>query len=762
MAYTRYFLSLSETVFSLGELHWPVSEVGRNAGEIPCFKVFWTFCFFTLGANCPKFAQPMKSNTSNFCIHFLKQFSFLLLVFACFDATSQRYNNPKSGYEEQYVDSVSIYLDSAQIIATKTPLRAVNYINRAIEISIHRGDYNAESKAYLALGNLQKSMGQPAMAVENFKKCIQAKSASQNSSGYSKKIERGVPILNDVVLFEAYSQSAASLETLGRNDEALKSINVALGDQFSGVDDQRRKNATRTLAAIRINLGNTNEALSLLNGLLSDDRNAKNASGEAQTLLALGSLYEGLSNDIKAVEYYNQAKSVSDKYGMTALSIESNEALAAFYRSRGDFTQEIQARNSNIVINQKANNSYAVKKENLEIGNAYLNSDNAVMAESYLKKSLDVQLNVDDNKSLVNSSDVAQQLAPIPYRSAELQVGADAYKQLAQSYLKRNELTKALDYYQRYAQQQDSVQAARNLELSEAIELSNSIGQNQQRIQLLEKERELTDKSIEVLRQDRELKNEQVFNRNIIIFGLGICMAFMLVTAFYMIRNNRARRKADKILTLQSLSGQMNPHFIFNALNSVNEYISQNDERAANRYLSSFSKLMRQVMDDSRHTFIPLEEEIEMLKLYLQLEHSRFKDKFNYELNIAEELQNAGFELPPMIVQPYLENAIWHGLRYREGMGSLHISFKMEGEQLMITIIDDGIGLQKSKEIKTLNQKKQVSLGMQNIRTRLELMNEIYSSGMSISVSESFPGAENVGATVKICIPQNISKTAVA
>ena len=680
----------------------------------------------------------------------------LCLIFGNIEAQNNNssYYDAKKGSQQQYADSVTIYLDSAQSISAKAPLRAVSYINRAIEISILKNDVSGEGRSYLALGTIQQDMSQHSLATANFKKCIQTLTSSKGGNEYKKKVSRSNPVNYDNVLFDAYLQLASSLEVLNKNDEALQNINIALGNSFSAIDHVRRKNATRILASIQINQGNTQGAVALLNGLLEQDRSEKNASGEAQSLLALGHLYEGIGNGNKALEYYNLAKSVSDQSNLTSLSIESNDALAQFYRSQGNLAQEVQARSSNIVINQKANNSYAVKKENFEIGNAYLNSNNTAMADSYLQKSLDVKGMSEDLKNDLTVYGNTQQLAPIPYRSAELQIGADAYKQLAQSSLKRNEFHKALEYYQHYALIQDSVQAARSLELAEAIELSNSIGQNQQRIQLLEKERELTDKSIEVLRQDRELKGVQVFNRNIIIFGLGFCMLFMMITAFIMIRNTKARRKADKILALQSLSGQMNPHFIFNALNSVNEYISQNDERAANRYLSSFSKLMRQVMDDSRHAFIPLEEEVEMLRLYLQLEHSRFKDKFTYELVISEDLQNLGFELPPMIIQPYLENAIWHGLRYRDGLGKLNISFELLNENLIITIIDDGIGLAKSKEIKTLNQMKQASLGMQNIRTRIQLMNEIYKTDMKISISETFPGAENAGATVVIVIPQ--------
>jgi sensor histidine kinase YesM len=136
------------------------------------------------------------------------------------------------------------------------------------------------------------------------------------------------------------------------------------------------------------------------------------------------------------------------------------------------------------------------------------------------------------------------------------------------------------------------------------------------------------------------------------------------------------------------------------------------------------------------------------------LEHARFKDQFEYTFIVDQELENSDYELPPMMVQPFIENAIWHGLRYRSGKGALEVNFKKVGENIEITISDNGIGMTKSKELKTQHQKKQNSLGMKNIHTRLALMNEIYNAGMTVEISETFAGAENPGATVKIRIPQ--------
>ncbi|HEY1039759.1 MAG TPA: histidine kinase, partial [Bacteroidia bacterium] len=330
----------------------------------------------------------------------------------------------------------------------------------------------------------------------------------------------------------------------------------------------------------------------------------------------------------------------------------------------------------------------------------------------------------------------------------------NAYKSLAKEYTKRKEFNKAAMYYERYAQLQDSSKKIRQKELEEAIAISTTIGKNQQRVDLLEKERALTEKSIDILKQDKVLKEDQLGLKNIIIVSLSIAILLMLVAVVMIIRSSREKRKANQLLALKSLRGQMNPHFIFNALNSVNHYVSQNDERQANRYLSDFSRLMRLVMDSSKFDVIPVTEELEMLRLYLQLEHVRFQEKFTYNIQVDDEVENGEFMIPPMLIQPYLENAVWHGLRYIEGKGTLDLKLSLHNSELVVVITDSGIGRQKSKELKTQNQKKHTSLGMQNIENRIDIMNQVFNTSIRVEISDAFPGATNTGTLVKLYIPQ--------
>ena len=213
----------------------------------------------------------------------------------------------------------------------------------------------------------------------------------------------------------------------------------------------------------------------------------------------------------------------------------------------------------------------------------------------------------------------------------------------------------------------------------------------------------------------------------------------------------KQQRLANNLLALKSLRSQMNPHFIFNALNSVNSFIAVNDERTANKYLSDFSKLMRAVLENSEEDFISLEKEIDLIKLYTQLEHFRFQDKFDYTIHVDENLMVSNYEIPPMLLQPYIENAVWHGLRYKTEKGYLHIRIEETAQNnLSIVITDNGIGREESKALKTNHQKKHNSKGLGNIQKRVDILNNMYKDKVDVEISNVFEN--NEGTKVQLIL----------
>ncbi|MFM9986206.1 MAG: histidine kinase [Flavobacteriales bacterium] len=644
-------------------------------------------------------------------------------------------------------DSISTYIDSARTLGFSNGLAAIGLANRAIELSILTNNTWGEASGYAALAQIQQSMNQVSLASDNYAKSISAFTRMSNRNSY-----------DNAQLSNAYFEFCTILIHQNRLNEAQVKLNAIAADIWKGFSESDKRRVNRIKAGIFVKQRLYTDASSILDPMLLESKASGDSKGICETQLALGDLLLAQNDKTRAEYYYLEAKKTAENSGNREGLIQANASLATFYGLNNDLDRELSMRNANIAFNQESNNYQAISEDNYQIGNAYFNNDRLVEAENYYGKLLEPNLPNSTENAHSDESSQRIQLTPLQYRSAQLEQGSNAFRQLAESYFKKNDLQKALDNFKKYTQIQDSIRDVHKKELDEAIAISNTLGKNEQRISLLEKERILSNRSLEILQMDKTLQQGQLFNRNLIIGVLAFFLVFITGGGAYLIRSARARRKADKLLALQSLSGQMNPHFIFNALNSVNEYISLNDERSANRYLSEFSKLMRRVMDDSRHTFIPFQEEIEMLRIYLQLEHSRFKNIFEYNLEIPEISELSEFEIPPMIVQPYLENAIWHGLRYRNGGGLLSIRFESKRDSLCITIEDNGIGIRKSKELKTKNQKKQNSLGMKNIETRVELMNDIYHRNIDIQIMELNPADEFPGTRVVIIIPQQLNQ----
>ena len=195
----------------------------------------------------------------------------------------------------------------------------------------------------------------------------------------------------------------------------------------------------------------------------------------------------------------------------------------------------------------------------------------------------------------------------------------------------------------------------------------------------------------------------------------------------------------------------MNPHFLFNALNTVNEYIVLQDERKANQYLTEFSTLMRMILENSQKDLIPIQDEIDVSRKYLELEHQRFNENFDYVIDIQGELPT-GLLMPPLMLQPYLENAIWHGLRYKKDKGQLNFIVQFTGQHVKVKIADDGIGRSQSKAMKTSNQKLYKSTGMQNTGKRMELINKLYNQNIDLKITNLNPALEECGTLVEINI----------
>lgn len=242
-----------------------------------------------------------------------------------------------------------------------------------------------------------------------------------------------------------------------------------------------------------------------------------------------------------------------------------------------------------------------------------------------------------------------------------------------------------------------------------------------------------------------------------------VLLALMVYAGFRArVRQIRKRERKKSLLQnriatfeLNALRAQMNPHFVFNSINSVQYFITNNDADSSQKYLAKFAKLIRYVVDNSKLATIPLSKEIEALKLYMDLEALRFENRLRYEIHIDENVDVMYLQIPSMLIQPYVENAIWHGIMHKKGDGEIKISFRMEGEILCCIIDDDGVGRVRSQELKMEKEREGYkSVGMTNTKERLEIINHVTGSNLSVEITDLSDADGNAtGTRVKIHVP---------
>lgn len=210
---------------------------------------------------------------------------------------------------------------------------------------------------------------------------------------------------------------------------------------------------------------------------------------------------------------------------------------------------------------------------------------------------------------------------------------------------------------------------------------------------------------------------------------------------------------------LASIKSQMNPHFFYNALNTIQAYIFTNDKERANTYLAKFSKLTRLILEMSEKETISLREEIDALHLYLSLEQMRFTSQMHYKLNytsVADQLDT--IELPPMLIQPFVENAIKHGLLHQKGEKWVHLQFETQGDFLQVTIDDNGIGRKRANELNQIKKNKTPSFALAANEKRLEILNQMTKDKADIGLQITDKYDENgwaMGTTVQLMLPLN-------
>ena len=543
-----------------------------------------------------------------------------------------------------------------------------------------------------------------------------------------------------VELKEALSKDESDLRIAQRYEALAKQLS-AKGD-YAKAEEYLKKakeiyaklNKKSEVANVSRNLGKSQEYQNKTSDAIVSYKDASEVSSDKEFEKVNANDAERLRNSVPAKQdsYINSNISILEKQGKKEEVSEAYQQKAMNSIRLDDKIGAIE-NYKKALENVKGKPSEVVKIKN-EIAKVYVSDNQFDKAIAIHQKMIGEAKNRNDFDNEILQM---QELASIYFTQKEDEKGISLLKEAyeisienGKTLLAKNTLELLLKQYKAKGNGQESIELYENFfENFETL-----IGSDNSLIDA--KTFQVTEDRIKHLEKERALKDELITKKNTFNYFLLGSVILMILLFIFIVKALYSIKIKNKKIALQSLRREMNPHFIFNSLNSVNQFISENNELEANKYLTSYSNLMRNMMENSNKDFVTLSNEIEQLKKYLDLEHLRFSDKFDYEIKIDEALDADAIFVPNMLLQPHLENAIWHGLRYKDDRGFLKLDFRLQKNLVKVTIEDNGIGLKKSKELKTTNQKVHESRGLTNTLERINLLNELYHKNISFQISE--------------------------
>jgi len=315
------------------------------------------------------------------------------------------------------------------------------------------------------------------------------------------------------------------------------------------------------------------------------------------------------------------------------------------------------------------------------------------------------------------------------------------YHKLYQINKKKKRIYKELEYHIAYSKTRNTL---------------NKLMRNREAIELQTKyESERKDQQIENLSKENEFKDLRIFQSRIILFSLVGLVILIVILAIVLVRQYKLREQQKNLLLQQKLfRSQMNPHFLFNSLSSIHDLIIYEKSAKAGKYLSKFSKLVRNIMESSVEEYVLLEDEISTIENYLELQKIRFPDKFDYSIEIDKAIDPEIMKIPPMLAQPIIENSIEHGFKHKKGIGNLHIRFELNDQQIRFEVEDDGIGRDKAQEILFKQNKDHKSMATNITLERIKVLNKKNKTKITLNIQDlKNDNDEPIGTKVIFEIP---------
>lgn len=586
--------------------------------------------------------------------------------------------------------------------------------------------------------------------------------------------EKAIALSNKIdyrlVLGNAYLNKGNANVVMGNYVLALQSFSNAQSvfeseiDKKAGKEKEEIRNAlARAYGSIGIvfsEQSNYSKALQYHLKALKIYEQTKNNEKLARVCNNIGIVYKSLGEDFKALNYFIRCLKIQEKIADPTIGITTTN-IGNIYLKQRDYTNAFENYSKAKLFFAKYPNQRGLGELYNNVGLFFKKTGNKIKALQNYALALEVFNSIEDKfgvsdtyfyigeinleqknykEALINTSKSLQ-------LSNELEVTEqiqDAEKRLSEIYEKLGDSEQALKHYKLYSVAKDSVSNHESIRNSVRAEMNFEF-EKKEALQKEEQEKR------EIIYKEQG-KRHQLQIWYTVLLVLSLCGIGFLIYSRVQLKKNLTLQKDLAEYEQKALHLQMNPHFVFNCLGSISSFIVQNGTDSAIKYLSKFSKLMRLTLEYSKEALIPIDKEIESLQNYLELEQLRFNQKFSFSIMKSADIED-DMALPPLLLQPFVENAIIHGLIPKKKAGDISVDFSLNHENLICSITDNGIGFNKSKELKENLVSVHKSMALDITKKRLEMMEAYTSKKAKVEIEELNENGSITGTKVVLKLP---------
>ncbi len=563
--------------------------------------------------------------------------------------------------------------------------------------------------------------------------------------------------IDDVDLIsECASEIGIVYKNQGKYEEALKFDNMALKYAEMGTDTSWIASCLVNNGSIYYQKGYYTIALKNYLKALKIFESLGHMRRIEACYLNIGKVYYEQNDLDKAMTYFRKALNIAVEENEKTGEAGCYMNIGAIFSDKEQYDSARYYLNRSIDLNRELGYKHGLDDCYSYIGFTYKKENRPDEAIESYRKALRISLEEQDSPGIAESLgniaeiyylqkqyskalDKALQALEIAKETGNLPVMKNVYKVTSQIYEAMGNKAVALKYFKLYSNIKDSLFNDRKYRAIRELETKF--------------ETEKKEQQLELLKEKSRVQDLKITQRNRMILAFWIFFILSAAAIYLYFRNKRLKSKHKNIeLEQKLLRSQMNPHFIFNSLIAIQSFIYNNDAILAGDYLAKFADLVRKILETSRIESITLEDEIKTIELYLQLQTLRFEGKFDYKIDVKNGLEPKNIKLPPMLAQPFIENAIEHGLRYKQDKGFLYIGFDKIGNHLKLTVEDNGIGREKAKEIEKARKHK--SLAMAIIKERIDNLSKKFNERFFLKVEDLYDeSGEAAGTRIVFEIP---------